>query len=188
MTDTLPRWRCHKVVRAAKIERIVADDGYGRAFVLDTNITVPFTDELWKRLGTSQTSESLIGGYLVRYEDGYESWSPAEAFENGYTLLGDPAINRDGAWAEWLRFEKIALEEFDRTYPTNDRTKRIKRICVAMCVAKAQDPNRIYLHMPGPEPYRFETLLVPSGTWVPAWVAYYDTVRRVLDAEVGNEP
>ena len=28
--------------------------------------------------------QSLVGGYLVKYEDGYTSWSPAEAFEGGY--------------------------------------------------------------------------------------------------------
>jgi hypothetical protein len=27
------------------------------------------------------------GGYWVRYEDGYESYSPAEAFEGGYTRI-----------------------------------------------------------------------------------------------------
>lgn len=26
------------------------------------------------------------GGYYVRYQDGYESWSPAAEFERGYTL------------------------------------------------------------------------------------------------------
>lgn len=27
------------------------------------------------------------GGYWVLYQDGYESFSPAEAFEGGYTLI-----------------------------------------------------------------------------------------------------
>ena len=27
------------------------------------------------------------GGYYVIYEDGYESWSPEEAFENGYSPI-----------------------------------------------------------------------------------------------------
>jgi hypothetical protein len=27
------------------------------------------------------------GGYWVQYEDGYESFSPAAAFESGYTLI-----------------------------------------------------------------------------------------------------
>jgi hypothetical protein len=28
-----------------------------------------------------------VGGYFVEYEDGYESFSPAKAFEGGYTRL-----------------------------------------------------------------------------------------------------
>ena len=32
------------------------------------------------------------GGYYVRYPDGYESWSPAEAFEDGYTLVEDDPL------------------------------------------------------------------------------------------------
>lgn len=32
-------------------------------------------------------SKGKVGGYYVVYEDGYESWSPAEAFEKGYTLI-----------------------------------------------------------------------------------------------------
>ena len=30
-----------------------------------------------------------VGGYLVRYEDGYLSWTPAEPFESGYTLVDE---------------------------------------------------------------------------------------------------
>ena len=29
-----------------------------------------------------------IGGYLVIYADGYKSFSPEKAFEEGYTLIG----------------------------------------------------------------------------------------------------
>lgn len=29
----------------------------------------------------------VIGGYYVRYADGYESFSPADAFEAGYTAI-----------------------------------------------------------------------------------------------------
>jgi hypothetical protein len=28
-----------------------------------------------------------VGGYYVVYPDGYKSWSPAEAFESGYTRI-----------------------------------------------------------------------------------------------------
>lgn len=29
-----------------------------------------------------------IGGYYIRYKDGYESYSPAKAFEEGYSVMG----------------------------------------------------------------------------------------------------
>lgn len=29
----------------------------------------------------------VVGGYLVLYDDGYCSFSPAEAFESGYTRI-----------------------------------------------------------------------------------------------------
>ena len=28
-----------------------------------------------------------VGGYYVQYQDGYESYSPAEAFESGYSRV-----------------------------------------------------------------------------------------------------
>ena len=36
-------------------------------------------------------------GYLVRYADGYESWSPAEAFEEAYFLMPNKAEADDMA-------------------------------------------------------------------------------------------
>lgn len=36
----------------------------------------------------------LVEGYYVQYESGYESWSPAEEFEAGYTAIED---DDDGA-------------------------------------------------------------------------------------------
>ena len=43
-------------------------------------------------LSGARISRSTIrsrGGYYVRYPDGYESWSPAHSFEEGYTLIVD---------------------------------------------------------------------------------------------------
>ena len=39
-----------------------------------------------------QAQPSKSGGYYVRYPDGYESWSPAEAFEEGYTLVDEQSV------------------------------------------------------------------------------------------------
>ena len=38
----------------------------------------------------------VIGDYFVRYADGYESWSPRKAFEEGYGLIGDEGIEAPG--------------------------------------------------------------------------------------------
>ena len=37
--------------------------------------------------------EPQAGGYYVRYADGYESWSPAEAFENGYMPINPRVVS-----------------------------------------------------------------------------------------------
>lgn len=82
----LPNWRCHKVVRAARIAAMMPHP---------TGMTLTLEWDAADRLGTywykhdvDQTwidhHKPLIGGYLVVYADGYTSFSPAEAFETGY--------------------------------------------------------------------------------------------------------
>ena len=80
----LPRYRCHKEVSALKIADIVPNP---RGYELH------FEDQ---RFAPHQVSEEWVGrhlpspgGYFVVYEDGYQSWSPAQAFESGYHLIED---------------------------------------------------------------------------------------------------
>ena len=92
---SVPLYQCHKKVRALEIQRIqnhtYFDDGGS------------YQDGAWLTLltpkgtvhGERKVSQSYIekhrpetGGYWVLYEDGYESFSPAKAFEDGYTLIG----------------------------------------------------------------------------------------------------
>lgn len=98
----LPVWRCHKLVRAAKIKAVVYDSGItvagfgivagpGNAILvrLEGGAEVPIDGSVLFARGAPD-----IGDYLVRYEpDGYLSWSPAKAFEDGYTLVA-PAGTR----------------------------------------------------------------------------------------------
>lgn len=77
----LPRFRSHKVVEAAKVVHVdesalILDPGDGR-----DQFVQPVSEE-WV-----QRHKPRAGGYFVRYSDGYESWSPAEAFEAGYGRL-----------------------------------------------------------------------------------------------------
>lgn len=73
----LPRYQSHKVVRAAKI---VAID-FGERLDL-----APYgVQEVGAEWIAQKKAEA--GGYYVVYEDGYTSYSPARAFEEGNTLL-----------------------------------------------------------------------------------------------------
>jgi hypothetical protein len=102
-TREMPRYRSHKAVWALKIKAIDLANP-------------PTIDELEKILNNEKsTGEEVVGamitpeedgfaafpvsreyvlkhspqvgGYYVVYADGYKSWSPAQAFEEGYTRL-----------------------------------------------------------------------------------------------------
>jgi hypothetical protein len=86
----MQKYRCHKVVEAAKVNLVTSfsdTDAEGKPFI------VPHKCELETDAGTFQLSygEKMpqVGDYVVRYADGYISWSPAEPFEDGYTLITD---------------------------------------------------------------------------------------------------
>ena len=90
-----PRYKCHKVVQAFKIHNLI-EHGDNEFMVTGLNVqdgTFVFNGE-W-----GNSHQPKIGGYIVRYEDGYYSYSPEGAFESGYTLVPhssqtspDPAI------------------------------------------------------------------------------------------------
>lgn len=42
--------------------------------------------EVWA-LNYVRKHSPKVGGYFVVYPDGYQSWSPEEAFESGYTRV-----------------------------------------------------------------------------------------------------
>lgn len=81
MISQLPEWKCHKVVRAAKITK--ADYGHFQIQVeVDGNtVTVEPGSTYFAQHKPHE------GGYVVAYKDGYLSYSPAVAFEEGYTKI-----------------------------------------------------------------------------------------------------
>lgn len=83
----MPKYECHKKVWALKIADV--DYGQGEPDTLFATITPadegygPFVvDEAYLNRYKPE-----VGGYYVVYEDGYKSFSPASAFESGYTRL-----------------------------------------------------------------------------------------------------
>lgn len=80
-TKPLPKYLCHKEVRAVKIARI-EHLGYGKYELIpaEAGYEPIKVDAKWiDRFGPTP------GSYYVLYQDGYSSVSPAKAFEEGYT-------------------------------------------------------------------------------------------------------
>lgn len=75
----MPKYQCNKIVYALKIKGISLDGELG----FEENEYAPILME--KEWLDRHNPE--VGGYYVVYKDGYKSFSPAEAFENGYTKI-----------------------------------------------------------------------------------------------------
>jgi hypothetical protein len=84
----LAQWQSHKIVRAGKLmaQQVEHDDSTDHSIltVEDVNgvpckVAVP--TNFFAR------GAPVPGDYVVIYDDGYKSWSPVKAFEEGYTKL-----------------------------------------------------------------------------------------------------
>jgi len=74
-TMQLIKYKCYKEVEAAQILGIslTGELGFG-----ENNFYQPSVEWLNKH-------SPEVGGYFVKYKDGYLSYSPAKAFEEGYS-------------------------------------------------------------------------------------------------------
>jgi hypothetical protein len=89
----MPRYKCHKEVHALKIKLIVLDSEMAKRENRETDggaIIIP-EDQGYAsfKVDHNYVRKHLpeAGGYYVVYEDGYKSFSPAKAFEEGYTKI-----------------------------------------------------------------------------------------------------
>lgn len=113
----LPVWTCHKTVEAFKIANIVAQPrGTAAGNVLepqevkvprsDGKVDVMFSAMHTEYVLSDETGEffavvsdgymekhgAYIDGYYVRYGNGHESFSPTDAFEEGYVQKGKKRV------------------------------------------------------------------------------------------------
>jgi hypothetical protein len=86
----MPRYKCHKEVWALKIASIKRD-GEGEYRETEGSAIITPADEGFAPFAVDHEymhkHKPEVGGYCVVYKDGYKSYSPAEAFEDGYTRL-----------------------------------------------------------------------------------------------------
>jgi hypothetical protein len=81
----MPRYVSHKKVWALQIKSIEPLANGGARLTFKEDGYAPRTMEpQWV-----QRHQAQAGGFLVQYSDGYLSWSPREAFEQGYTPAED---------------------------------------------------------------------------------------------------
>lgn len=92
VTREMPRYKCHKVVWAFKIGKL-EPVAFGTAEEADGGYVLTPEDEGYGPFRVDreymQKHQPQVGGYYVVYadSDGYKSFSPAAAFEAGYTLI-----------------------------------------------------------------------------------------------------
>lgn len=89
----MPKYKCIKDVWALKIKSIVFDSDLAAQSGRETDGSATFTPEDDRYAPIKLSSEyvhkhkPVEGGYYVVYKDGYKSFSPASAFEEGYVLI-----------------------------------------------------------------------------------------------------
>jgi len=95
----MPQYQCHKKVWALKIASVDrVDDINGLRINFEDSAFGPmdFTEGSLKKRPMPEP-----GWYMVQYDDGYISFSPAKAFEEGYTLIpSGPKAHQDRVIAE----------------------------------------------------------------------------------------
>lgn len=105
---TLPKWRSHKVVEGFKIASIVYNaNGGATLYAKDPAVYVEVDQKYLDRYRPE------INHYYALYKDGYESLSPADAWESGYTLLSEEELTNE-------KIREIVLQHGFKTKPQSD--------------------------------------------------------------------
>ena len=89
----MPKYKCIKDVWALKIKSIVFDSDLASQTGRETDGSATITpeEEYYAPFKVDSSyvrkHNPVAGGYYVVYKDGYKSFSPASAFEEGYVLI-----------------------------------------------------------------------------------------------------
>lgn len=97
----MPKYKCHKVVHALKIAGI--DNHASESAIIypsDSKYAPVTTDIGW--MARFKGGDDDLGYYVV-YEDGFTSWSPTKAFEEGYSNVKPGGLLNFGQALEQLK-------------------------------------------------------------------------------------
>jgi len=90
----MPKYQSHKRVWALKIRKIEElpnPDSSGNSAAASYGAIITPAEDGFAPFEVSaeymMKHKPKVGGYYVVYPDGYKSWSPAGAFESGYTRI-----------------------------------------------------------------------------------------------------
>jgi len=85
----LPKWRADKIVEA---DRITGVSEGSELALFRWHLACGATVDVHQWLAARVAPEtSPIGGFYIKYADGFESWSGGEAFEAGYSRIASEA-------------------------------------------------------------------------------------------------
>ena len=89
----MQKYQSHKIVEAAQINGVASYHEGSKLpkelFVTSDTDVHEISEADSKRFDdmSKDYPGGIIGGYLVKYADGYVSWSPAKTFEEGYSVV-----------------------------------------------------------------------------------------------------
>lgn len=97
----MPAYQSHKIVHALKIASIKYDGWDDPNRETDGSAVMTPVEEGYAPIKLEaeycRKHKPQVGGYYVVYADGYKSWSPADAFEQGYTRIDRAPSEHDAS-------------------------------------------------------------------------------------------
>lgn len=123
----MPKYKCHKEVWAFKIKQIVPtvmihEDGAKEK----GKIMIFPEEEGYQPFEVSkdfiEKHKPQVGGYYVKYKDGYESYSPADAFEEGYSKIEEEkSESNKGYVSGWIAVTETLPKPLQTVWLTNGK-------------------------------------------------------------------
>jgi hypothetical protein len=138
----LPRYKSHKEVWALKIRAVLLRNTGAAEIVPDDENYAPLAvPPEWVARHKPEA-----GGYYVQYADGYTSYSPAKAFEEGYTAI-QPVPPMQVHCYDVERTAAQITNNFTYHAPKDDQIERYAKVRMggrdlAFLLAKSCPPSR----------------------------------------------